>query len=175
MRTFLAWTAITATPFIMAGAVAFGVSTDQPTSPPAPIVLSEVTDDSDLAQAEHKRFVRDLTSRGWFATPGDGCECLYPVDHQTRARGNIMDYINVGAFLPNGSRPHTKAALKAALAAQPAETTFDTTSALDPQTVYVGDGIPPGVTLQIVGPDPYRKRTWYASVSRGKSGRVVVK
>jgi hypothetical protein len=38
---------------------------------------------------------------------------------------------------------------------------------------YVAD-VPVGVSLSVVGPDPYTDRRWYAQVSRSKDGKVKV-
>lgn len=79
-----------------------------------------------------------------------------------------MSYINVGAYVgpqrPE-NRPKTKKALREALAAATDVVTFDKT-AIDfdgPGNLVTGD-LTPGVRLQVTGPDPYRKRDWYATV-----------
>lgn len=97
-----------------------------------------------------------------------------------------MRYINVGALDPNGGgRILTKKALKEALAHDeghelPASTSvvFDQTSLRQergfPSVGYVFD-LPPDATLQVVGPDPYNNRRWYANVTRNSDGVVTVK
>jgi hypothetical protein len=87
-----------------------------------------------------------------------------------------MAYINVGAFV-NEERPRTKKALREALASAPDTVWFDQTSAFlapgwDPR-IHL-DGLEPGVTLTVVGPDPYRDRRWYASVTRDRAGKIRV-
>lgn len=74
-------------------------------------------------------------------------------------------FVNVGAMNRDGRRYRTKRALREALADAPSEVLFDTTehntSAL---THYCADSIPTGVRLVVVGPDPYKRRSWYANV-----------
>lgn len=85
----------------------------------------------------------------------------------------IMAYVNVGAeYSANGRAIPTKSALKQALKTDPFSVTFYGTS---PFTPFTGDctSIPQGTTLTVVGPDPYTKRSWYASVTV-KNGKVVV-
>lgn len=77
-----------------------------------------------------------------------------------------MAYINVGAKI-NGERPKTKKALREAMKAHPETVLFDRTAAFDGQGTIRGDELPRD-TLQVVGPDPYAKRTWYASIKNGK-------
>lgn len=87
-----------------------------------------------------------------------------------------MAYINVGAYV-EGSRPRTKKALREALATTPETVTFDQTSMFD--SLYPvrinGTEVPAGVTLTVFGPDPYRDRKWYASVTVDGTGKVRVK
>ena len=90
-----------------------------------------------------------------------------------------MSYINVGAYV-NGARPQSKKALKEACAAWSASPTdapslrFDSTAMMGPRA---GEDILPATigadTLSVVGPDPYAKRSWYASVTR-KDGKLEV-
>lgn len=69
----------------------------------------------------------------------------------------------------------TKKDLKSAALTRPGLLYLYSTSA-------VGDGgwsgyaatLPEGVTFNVVGPDPYRSRKWYASVTR-KGDKVTVK
>lgn len=74
-------------------------------------------------------------------------------------------FVNVGAKDRDGRRFRTKRALREALDFAPSEVLFDCTehhtSALP---MYCADSIPTGVRLVVVGPDPYRKRDWYANV-----------
>lgn len=74
-------------------------------------------------------------------------------------------YVNVGAHDREGRRYRTKRALREALDSAPSEVIFysteHNTSAL-PE--YRADSIPTGVRLEVVGPDPYKRRLWYANV-----------
>lgn len=81
-------------------------------------------------------------------------------------------YINCGARV-NGVRPATKKALKDALKANPLSVTFDATSDFDGRA---GLGHCPalGTVFAVVGPDPFTKRTWYASVKADSDGRLTV-
>jgi hypothetical protein len=84
-----------------------------------------------------------------------------------------MSYINCGARI-NGERARTKKALREALTTDPSSVVFDPTSMFDSQAEIAGDAIPAGTTLSVVGPDPYARRNWYASVS-SSNGKVSVK
>lgn len=77
-----------------------------------------------------------------------------------------MAYVNVGAKV-NGERPRTKKALKEAMAAHPETVLFDRTAAFEGRGPIRGDELPED-TLQVVGPDPYTNRKWYASIKNGK-------
>lgn len=85
-----------------------------------------------------------------------------------------MTYMNVGAYV-DGVRPKTKAALKRALAENPAAVTFDGTAPMGPQHEGLsGVNVPEGLSLSVVGPDPYRVRNWYATVKVNvRTGKVV--
>lgn len=68
-----------------------------------------------------------------------------------------MSYINCGVWV-DGKRPPSKRALREALRQD------------------APDQIQDGDTLTVVGPDPYRNRKWYASVTRDPdTGRIVVR
>lgn len=83
-----------------------------------------------------------------------------------------MDNIGVGAQLSTG-RPATKKALRDALTSAPETVRFDATAAVGAQVgqTFTGDAIPDGVRLNVVGPDPYTARNWYANVTRGRDGK----
>lgn len=98
----------------------------------------------------------------------------------------MAQYVNVGAATPDGTRIKTKAELKRLLLggkvrsenvpATPSEVMFDSTAAMGPgERTYRGDDLPVEYTLQVVGPDPYTDRRWYASVSRDADGKITVK
>lgn len=80
-----------------------------------------------------------------------------------------MSYINVGAQI-NGLDAKTKKALREAMGSAPDMVTFYATAALGPDCgkAFTGDNLPVGDKLSVVGPDPFSKRTWYATVSDGK-------
>jgi hypothetical protein len=86
----------------------------------------------------------------------------------------VSEYVNVGAFI-DGRRAPSKKALKIALADAPERVHFDTTSALGPSAEYTGLTVPEGVSLQVVGPDPYADRRFYATVKiNSRTGKVVL-
>ena len=77
-------------------------------------------------------------------------------------------FVNVGALV-DGVAPKTKKALREAMQADPASVTFYATSMFDSGAQYSGDDLPAGKKLSVVGPNPYEKRSWYATVtSAGK-------
>lgn len=79
-----------------------------------------------------------------------------------------MSYINVGAS--DGFK--TKKALKEALAADPSKVHFYGTSPFTPFSGTVLD-LQPGDSLQVVGPDPYTSRKWFAGV-KVENGNVKI-
>lgn len=85
-----------------------------------------------------------------------------------------MTWTNVGASYADMSRVPTKRALKQAIKAGEV-VIFDQTAVLarGPHTIR-SDEIPLGVTLAVVGPDPYHDRRWYACVF-GSGDTVTVK
>lgn len=86
-----------------------------------------------------------------------------------------MAFVNVGAYI-DGNRPKSKKVLKEALRDAPETVRFDRTAAVGPdagQPDIMGNELPAGDTLTVVGPDPYTARTWYASVSKTAKGIEV--
>lgn len=81
-----------------------------------------------------------------------------------------MSYVQGGAAFP-GTK-NTKTALKAAIKEDPSKVRLYCTSEMGPQFSDTADKLPEGVTFNVVGPDPYRRRDWYASVKRGRNGLV---
>ena len=79
-----------------------------------------------------------------------------------------MSYINVGASdRLTGLRIKSKKALKEALSQDLASVVFDGTSPMGPQDFAhpaTVSALTDGHKLSVVGPDPYTKRSWYASV-----------
>jgi len=84
-----------------------------------------------------------------------------------------MNYINGGVRAVNGGPIATKAALKAAVRADPADVLFSCTAELGPAFSGRVTEMPEGVVLQVCGPDPYRSRKWYASVRKTARGFTV--
>jgi hypothetical protein len=85
-----------------------------------------------------------------------------------------MSYINVGAWTRDGSRPQSKKAMKDALKADPTAIRFEGTAIHGPAFEGTADEIPIGVSLSVVGPDPFTSRRWYATVTRTATGSVKV-
>lgn len=100
-----------------------------------------------------------------------------------------MSYINCGVWV-DGKRPPSKRALREALRQDAPEAVMFDQTALGPflrvvegrwfrttlGTWFTADQIQDGDTLTVVGPDPYRNRKWYASVTRDPdTGRIVVR
>ena len=84
-----------------------------------------------------------------------------------------MSFVNVGAWV-RFDRPATKAALKRALADNPASVTFDPTSMFHTgPSLYAVDDITDGVKLSVCGPDPETSRKWFVTVER-RNGKIRV-
>ena len=73
-----------------------------------------------------------------------------------------------------GFRPKTKKALREAIASNPSDVSLEATSIFGNE--YGGNilHMPEGKAVYIVGPDPYRKRSWYANLTR-KGEKFVLK
>lgn len=84
----------------------------------------------------------------------------------------IPIFYNCGCY-NHQRRIQTKKALKEALRENTSSVYFDGTSMHDTVPGYRGNEIPEGVTLSVVGPDPFTKRTWYALVKRNGDGLKV--
>lgn len=85
-----------------------------------------------------------------------------------------MTFVNVGAQIDNRDAP-SKRALKIALAEAPERVSFYTTSAFAPTDSFDGEHIPAGVSLTVVGPNPYTSRKFYATVKiNERTGKVVL-
>jgi hypothetical protein len=86
-------------------------------------------------------------------------------------------YVNVGAqYAADKSDIPTKAALKRAIAANPAEVYFYGTSLIGDNGLDTGtlDILAKGVKYSVVGPNPYTNRKWYATVEITVSGAIRV-
>lgn len=82
------------------------------------------------------------------------------------------EFIQGGANFPvEGNK--TKTALKKAIKENPSGVTLYATSDMGPQFNGPASSLPEGTTFNVVGPNPYTKRDWYASVKRGRNGLVV--
>jgi len=79
-----------------------------------------------------------------------------------------------GLFIGN-RRPASKKALKEAIAENPANVFVESTSSAFGFPSFSGslDTLPAGTTVTFVGPDPYRDRRFYGTISRGARGIVV--
>lgn len=85
-----------------------------------------------------------------------------------------MQYVNGGVYWGQGYTPvSTKKALREAVAIGK-RVYFYGTSELGPRYEGYLDEVPVGVSLSVVGPNPYTNRRWYAQVSRSKEGKVKV-
>lgn len=95
----------------------------------------------------------------------------------------MTTHINAGAFdKVTGRRVKTKAELKRLLKGAPHLVTFDLTSITDAGAVFNGSEVAEILhqakgtkAYSVVGPDPYRKRDWYATVTVNHLGNLVVK
>lgn len=86
-----------------------------------------------------------------------------------------MSVMNAGARTVSGDHFPSKKALRAALAADPSEVVFYSTSPMGPHAneSFRGNEVPADVTLSLVGPDPYTSRTWYGTGVHGGTGFTV--
>lgn len=83
-------------------------------------------------------------------------------------------YVQGGAdFRFSGKK--TKAALKAAIKDDPGEVYLFDTSAFGSKFSGSAKMLPPNISFNVVGPDPYSNRSWYATVYKGRDGVVRVK
>lgn len=76
------------------------------------------------------------------------------------------------------SGKRTKSNLKRAIKEEPQNVyLYDTTAPIlgGPKWTGMASELPEGVIFNVVGPDPFTDRSWYASVYRGKDGVVRVK
>lgn len=84
------------------------------------------------------------------------------------------EYIQGGANFPvPADKKKSKKLLKELLKENPSAVTLFATSQMGPQYAGPASGLPDNVTFNVVGPDPYTKRDWYASVKKGASGNLV--
>jgi len=83
----------------------------------------------------------------------------------------MSTYIQGGAYWTGAKK--TKGALKEALKADPSSVTLYSTSMMGPQFDNSADKLEEGVEFCVVGPDPHRKRDWYATVKKNAKGQVT--
>jgi hypothetical protein len=69
----------------------------------------------------------------------------------------------------NGRRPVSKKAIREALAADPATVEVESTSMFGGYSGPVSD-LPAGRSVTFVGPDPYRARKFYGTITVGPKG-----
>lgn len=83
-------------------------------------------------------------------------------------------YVQGGAdFRVKGRK--TKTALKEAIKADSSKVYLYDTSAFGSKFSSPASDLPEGVVFNVVGPDPFTRRDWYASVYRNTKGVVAVK
>lgn len=87
----------------------------------------------------------------------------------------MMTYVTAGAQDRDGNRFKSKNALKKAIANNPSEVMFDITDMFHEglASPLCADSLPEGVAVQVAGPDPYTKRSWFARVEPTASGPKV--
>lgn len=71
-------------------------------------------------------------------------------------------------------KPPTKKRLKEVAASMPTQVEFYDTSQIDPNDIIRLDQLATDVKLSVVGPDPFTKRTWYATIERTRTGELKV-
>lgn len=86
-----------------------------------------------------------------------------------------MGYIEVWAKYTADSKPvPTKKALRDALSQDLASVTFSSVGGLNaPFNGHVGNIADEGTKLTVCGPDPFRKRNWWANI-KIKDGKVIM-
>ena len=73
-----------------------------------------------------------------------------------------MAYVNVAAYIGGRLAP-TKKALREAVAGAPKSVALESTSPFTPFSGPLTEATE-GVTYQAVGPDPWARRSWFASI-----------
>jgi hypothetical protein len=86
-----------------------------------------------------------------------------------------MSYIEVSAsYWPTGDRVPTKKALRQALSQDLASVKFNSVGGLNAAySGHVGNLADGTLTLMVVGPDPWTKRSWFANIKM-RDGRVLM-
>jgi hypothetical protein len=86
---------------------------------------------------------------------------------------STITHIQGGARFECAGR-RTKKALKEAIAADPTKVELYATSSMGPQFSGTADQLPEDAEFSVVGPDPYTRRDWYATVKWGVRGTLTV-
>lgn len=68
----------------------------------------------------------------------------------------------------------TKKALREMIHSNPGDVRLFATSSMGPQFSGTADELPEDMQFNVVGPDPYTRRDWYATVKHGARGQLVV-
>lgn len=84
-----------------------------------------------------------------------------------------MKHEQGGADLAHG-RPRTKKELKEAIADDPEKVHLYSTNNTTQGWSGYASALPEDVHFLVVGPDPYNKRNWYATVKKNKRGVLAV-
>jgi len=87
-------------------------------------------------------------------------------------------FVNVGARdVSSNADIATKTDLKGRFANYPRTVELYVTDAFGPNAgkVVFGDDLDIGVKYSVVGPNPYKKRSWYATVEKLPNGKITVK
>ena len=85
-----------------------------------------------------------------------------------------MTHIQGGAESDRGGVIKTKKELKEAVAADASTIFLYSTGLSGPQFNGLASQLPDDMEFLVVGPNPHRKRDWYATVKHGRSGLTVV-
>jgi hypothetical protein len=86
----------------------------------------------------------------------------------------MSQHIQGGADFTSQNGKKTKTALKAAINIDPGAVHLYATSNMGPQFRGPAADLPDDAEFVVVGPDPYTKRDWYATVKKGVKGNLVV-
>lgn len=83
-------------------------------------------------------------------------------------------FVQGGARVKLEGKNFTKTLLKARIKEDPSKVMLFSTSNMGPTFTDSADKLPVGVKFLVVGPNPYSKRDWYATVKVGRNGKLVV-
>lgn len=90
----------------------------------------------------------------------------------------MSNWLNVGARdTSTNADIKTKTDLKGRFTNYPQTVELYVTDAFGPEAgkSYLGDGLDVGTKYSVVGPNPYKKRSWYATVEKLPNGKITVK